>query len=161
MTTYKSQFHAQCLSDTIVGEGLPNDREAQTLYQREIRYAARLARMAAKLVEDAQTGRYTGLLPVSWSEETGWTTIEILDCPRHWTPDQIAAFRELGEAVIAKMHTNPHAAFLIRGYFTTCPAWAIEYRDRAKRDRAIHALGINGRTGFHANGAFPNLTPQD
>jgi hypothetical protein len=152
---YRNAFAVQCHQDTN-----GDDRAAQTLYQREIRYAARTKRVAEDLLDTIARGRYTGLLPIQWTGER-FEPIAIIDCPRHWTAPQIAAFRELGEAVIAKMHTNPHAAFLIRGYCTTCPAWAIEYRDRAKRDRAIHALGINGRTGFHANGAFPNLTPQD
>lgn len=141
MKTYRNQFDRQCQADAIAaGE---TQQAAQVAYRREMRLAKRTERIAEDLVDTLSRGRYTGLLPIQWTGE-GFEPIAIVDCPRNWTAPQIAAFRELGEAVIEKMQRNPHAAYLIRGYCTTIPAWAIEYRDRAKRDRAVQSLGIAG-----------------
>jgi len=141
MKTYRNQFDRQCQADAR--EAGETTQQASVTYRREIRRAKRIERIAEDLLDTIERNRYTGLLPIQWTED-GFAPIAIIDCPRSWTAPQIAAFRELGEAVIAKMERNPHAAYLIRGYCTTIPAWAIDYQDRAKRDRAVQSLGIAG-----------------
>ena len=132
-------YHRQLIVDALTN-GAKSNGQARNWANDQLHRERQLRRDAYKIAERIERGGHVGLLPI---EETpdGFQVIPILDCPRNWTPDRVAAFRELGRAILREMQANPKINRAIAGYISRGPmAWS--YETRHERYRTLSDLGL-------------------
>jgi hypothetical protein len=132
MKTYRSQFVADLLS---LGAEPGAVRHA---WQRDCRHRKALERKAHELANCIGNARPIGLVPLDLDDEGRAQVISILDCPRNWTSDRVAAFREEGFAILAAMKRDYRLEALILAYLAGAP----EYEQRSRFDRYRTHFGV-------------------
>lgn len=105
------------------------------------RRAMREQRHAEAVAEHIARGTHRGILPIERDAGGNWMPIAIEDCPRNWTPDRIAAFREYGATICRAISRDPRLADLVAAYVNQGARSA----NRSKLDRLRGRYGVKIR----------------
>ena len=100
--------------------------EARNVFNQEYRKAKYLARKAYELASRIERGAAPAILPIVLTDGNTVEPIGILDCPRNWTSDRVASFREEGRYIVRQMMRDARLFKLVTTYLRGTP-------DNAKR----------------------------
>lgn len=137
MTTTANTYRAQEIA-AYRAEGL-SPLDALQEYHQSNKRARLLQTHAARVARDIAQGAGPGTLPIQWTGN-GFEPIAIEDCPRSWEPHQIAAYRELGEAIARELAGNRQLFALVAHYCTTEPENQLGHGSRYRAKQAIGLL---------------------